>query len=280
MFAANCVVARRSTPTRAPSSTCSRRARDRRRADPARPRARATARGSTPTLREKAERLRRDRAAQAEQAAAEERARIAGELHDIVAHAMSAMVVQAGGARRLAEQGPRAGARRRSPPSRRRAARRSPRSAGCSACCAARTRRSRSRRSRACATSTRSCAASRAAGLPVTLEVDGEERAAAAGRRPDRLPARAGGARRRARRRAPPAAPTSSSATGPTGSTSRCSTTARRRGRARAAGVRERVSLYGGQLHAGPPAQRRPRRARAAAGREARREPRCGAACA
>ena len=57
-------------------------------------------------LLEKTERLRRDRADQAEQAAAEERARIAGELHDVVAHAMSAMVVQAGGARRLAEKDP------------------------------------------------------------------------------------------------------------------------------------------------------------------------------
>ena len=58
------------------------------------------------TLRENAERLRHDRAEQAEQAAAEERARIAGELHDVVAHAMSAMVVQAGGARRLAAKDP------------------------------------------------------------------------------------------------------------------------------------------------------------------------------
>ena len=58
------------------------------------------------TLREKAERLRRERTDQAEQAAADERARIAGELHDVVAHAMSAMVVQAGGARRLAEKDP------------------------------------------------------------------------------------------------------------------------------------------------------------------------------
>jgi signal transduction histidine kinase len=57
-------------------------------------------------LAEKAERLRRDRAAELEQAAAEERARIAGELHDVVAHAMSAMVVQAGGARRLAAKDP------------------------------------------------------------------------------------------------------------------------------------------------------------------------------
>ena len=58
------------------------------------------------TLREKTERLRRERAEQAEQAAAEERTRIAGELHDVVAHALSAMVVQAGGARRLATKDP------------------------------------------------------------------------------------------------------------------------------------------------------------------------------
>ena len=58
------------------------------------------------TLRAKAEQLRRARADQAERAAVEERNRIAGELHDVVAHAMSAMVVQAGGARRLAEKDP------------------------------------------------------------------------------------------------------------------------------------------------------------------------------
>ena len=58
------------------------------------------------TLLEKTERLRRERVDQADQAAAEERARIAGELHDVVAHAMSAMVVQAGGARRLAGKDP------------------------------------------------------------------------------------------------------------------------------------------------------------------------------
>ena len=58
------------------------------------------------TLREKAERLRRERTEQAELAAVEERTRIAGELHDVVAHAMSAMVVQAGGARRLAAKDP------------------------------------------------------------------------------------------------------------------------------------------------------------------------------
>lgn len=58
------------------------------------------------TLREKAERLEAERAQRAAAAAEEERARIAGELHDVVAHALSAMVVQASGARRLAERDP------------------------------------------------------------------------------------------------------------------------------------------------------------------------------
>jgi signal transduction histidine kinase len=57
-------------------------------------------------LREKAQRLERERARQAEDAAADERTRIAGELHDVVAHALSAMTVQAAAARRLAETDP------------------------------------------------------------------------------------------------------------------------------------------------------------------------------
>jgi signal transduction histidine kinase len=57
-------------------------------------------------LREKAERLELERADRAAEAALEERTRIAGELHDVVAHALSAMVVQASGARRLAERDP------------------------------------------------------------------------------------------------------------------------------------------------------------------------------
>jgi signal transduction histidine kinase len=58
------------------------------------------------TLRDKARRLEAERAERAAAATGEERTRIAGELHDVVAHALSAMVVQASGARRLAERDP------------------------------------------------------------------------------------------------------------------------------------------------------------------------------
>jgi signal transduction histidine kinase len=54
----------------------------------------------------KRERLERERALSGVAAAQEERTRIAAELHDVVAHALSAMVVQASGARRLAERDP------------------------------------------------------------------------------------------------------------------------------------------------------------------------------
>jgi signal transduction histidine kinase len=57
-------------------------------------------------LREKAHQLAEGRADAAERAALEERTRIAGELHDVVAHALSAMTVQATAARRVAERDP------------------------------------------------------------------------------------------------------------------------------------------------------------------------------
>ena len=57
-------------------------------------------------LQDRARRDERGRAAEAEAAAQEERTRIAGELHDVVAHALSAMTVQASAARRLAAQDP------------------------------------------------------------------------------------------------------------------------------------------------------------------------------
>jgi signal transduction histidine kinase len=57
-------------------------------------------------LHARTERAELERAAAAEAAALEERTRIAGDLHDVVAHALSAMTVQAGAARRMAERDP------------------------------------------------------------------------------------------------------------------------------------------------------------------------------
>jgi signal transduction histidine kinase len=52
-------------------------------------------------LRRRAAQVEADRAARADEAVLEERARMADELHDVIAHSLSAMVVQAAGARRL-----------------------------------------------------------------------------------------------------------------------------------------------------------------------------------
>jgi signal transduction histidine kinase len=55
-------------------------------------------------LEERAERAEREREEEAARAVAEERARIARELHDVVAHQMTVMTLQAEGARRIAKE--------------------------------------------------------------------------------------------------------------------------------------------------------------------------------
>jgi signal transduction histidine kinase len=59
----------------------------------------------THALEDRAEEAERDREAATMQAVAEERARIARELHDVVAHQMAVMALQAEGARRLVGEG-------------------------------------------------------------------------------------------------------------------------------------------------------------------------------
>jgi signal transduction histidine kinase len=63
-------------------------------------------RAYTAQLEERAVQLEREREEKAEQAVAQERARIARELHDVVAHHVSVMVVQAAGARRILDKDP------------------------------------------------------------------------------------------------------------------------------------------------------------------------------
>jgi signal transduction histidine kinase len=63
-------------------------------------------RANVAAVEERAARLERERDAEAHRAVLQERARIARELHDVVAHSMSVMVVQAGAARRTLGRSP------------------------------------------------------------------------------------------------------------------------------------------------------------------------------
>lgn len=57
-------------------------------------------------LQERAEQAEQTRAEEARRAVAKERSRIARELHDVVAHSMSVMIIQAGAARRVVQHDP------------------------------------------------------------------------------------------------------------------------------------------------------------------------------
>ena len=65
-----------------------------------------TRRAYVASLEDRAERAEQTRTAEAQRAVAEERTRIARELHDVVAHSMSVMLVQAGAARRVLDTDP------------------------------------------------------------------------------------------------------------------------------------------------------------------------------
>ena len=126
----------------------------------------------TPTLRADAFRRLAEQAAadvQAKErsAAAEERVRIGRELQDIVAHSVSAMVVQAGAPARCSPGTPIAPGRRL-PASSRPAGRRWQTCAGCSASCGRTTIRRRSRRSRGCPSCKRSSTTRALAGWRAT----------------------------------------------------------------------------------------------------------------
>ena len=126
-------------------------------------------------LRERVEAAERERAIAAERATAEERARIARELHDVVAHSVSVMVVQASGVRRLLKDGAasRAGGAPLGRADRPAGADRDAPYVGRDAD-AAKTSPRRSRRSPGLQHLDRLIAQVEEAGLPVTLRVEGE----------------------------------------------------------------------------------------------------------
>ena len=147
-------------------------------------------RGSIERAERRAALFATDREARAREAVAEERARLARELHDSVGHALNVVVLHAGAAQRVIDKKPELRARRSSP-SRRPAARRSATSSACSASCARRTRPCRWTSPRHGAA--RDPVRPGARGRPARGRHRGGRGPAAAGQpRPDRVPHRAG----------------------------------------------------------------------------------------
>ena len=120
-------------------------------------------------------RIVREREVATREAVAAERAAIARELHDVVAHHMSVMVVQAGAARAVGGR-TRPRPPRRSVRSRRPAAPAWPRCAGCSRSSRPRRTETAARRSRGSFVSSDLLDAMRASGLPVEAVVEGTPR--------------------------------------------------------------------------------------------------------
>ena len=136
-------------------------------------------------LTERAERAERERHLLAEQARAEERARLAGEMHDVVTHRVSLMVLQAGALRMTARRTRRPGRPRRT--CARRAARRWTSCATWSASCAPRRRATRRRR---CGGFAALVAESTAVGTPGRADRGRRPGAGLAGGRAHRVPDR------------------------------------------------------------------------------------------
>ena len=208
-------------------------------------------------LAEKAERAEHARAEEERRAIAAERSRIARELHDVLAHSLSVMVVQSGAARRIVDRDPQRAAQ----------AAELVRQTGREALVELRHLFGPVRRGEGEALSgppsisrvEELARRARAAGLSVRLQRRGRARGPAGRGRPDRVPARPGGAHEhaQARRQGPRLGRDQLRA-----ERGRDLGRGRRRRRRRRAaiesgghgllGMRERVAMYGGVLQAGP----------------------------